>query len=310
MTIPQPPEQPQDPNLPPVPPVPPVPTEPYAAQPVEPQPYGQAPQQAPQQAYGQPAQYAQQPYGQPGQPQYGQQPYPQQAPTETLAIIGLVTGIIFWPAGIIINPIALSKIKKTGNGGRGFAIAGLILSIVGAISSIIAIVVTIISIATSAAIIGTAVGELDEEYGQVGETSETIQVGETGVTESGIAYTVNGSECGIASVGSEEDFTLTEAAGEYCRVDITMMNQGTEAAYFLASDATGFIADAEYTADSLATTYAAISEGNDETFTTEVNPGNSVTAGVYFDVPAGTQLDRVELASLSNFLDAGIEVIL
>jgi len=323
VTIPQPPEQPQDPNLPPVPPVPPVPTEPYSAQPVAPQPvapqpvapqpYGQAPQQpyeqAPQQPYGeqpaqyaqQPAQYAQQPYGQPGQ-----QPYSQQAPTETLAIIGLVTGIIFWPAGIIINPIALSKIKKTGNGGKGFAIAGLILSIIGAISSIIAIIVTVISIATSAAIIGGAVGEYDEAIGDYGQVTQSVGIGETGTTESGISYVVNSSECGIESVGSEAEYDLTEAVGQYCAVDVTMTNNSTEPAYFSSSDVTGFVGESEYTNDSSAT-YAGAEDGG-SSIISELNPGAAGTIKVYFDVPDGTALDRVELSSLATFTDGIIEV--
>jgi hypothetical protein len=304
VTIPQPPEQPQDPNLPPVPPVPPVPNEPYAAQPVAPQPYGQAPQQYAQQPAQAPQQgYGQQPYGQPGQPG---QPYPQQPPTETLAIIGLVTGIIFWPAGIIINPIALSKIKKTGNGGRGFAIAGLILSIVGAIFSIISIVITIISIATSAAIIGTAAEQIDDTLGNYGEITQSVTVGQTATTESGIAYTVNSAECGIASVGSEADYDYIEAAGEYCAVDVTMQNGTTEPAYFSSSDVTGFAGESEFTSDSSAT-YAGAEDGG-EGIISDVNPGQSATIKVYFDVPAGSPLTSVQLSNLTTYTDGIIEV--
>ena len=71
--------------------------------------------------------------------------YPQQnfqqhqaAPTEGLAIAALITGLLFWPAGLIISPMALSRIKRNHTGGRGMAIAGLILSIVGLVCSIVA----------------------------------------------------------------------------------------------------------------------------------------------------------------------------
>ncbi len=71
--------------------------------------------------------------------QYPPQNYPQQAaPTEGLAIAALITGLLFWPAGLIISPIALSRIKRNNTGGRGMAIAGLILSIVGLVCGIIA----------------------------------------------------------------------------------------------------------------------------------------------------------------------------
>ena len=59
--------------------------------------------------------------------QYPQQNFQQQAaPTEGLAIAALITGLLFWPAGLIISPMALSRIKRNHTGGRGMAIAGLI----------------------------------------------------------------------------------------------------------------------------------------------------------------------------------------
>ena len=50
------------------------------------------------------------------------------AKTNVLAIISLVTSIIgFTLVGIITGHIGLSQIKKTGEQGRGLAIAGLII---------------------------------------------------------------------------------------------------------------------------------------------------------------------------------------
>ena len=57
---------------------------------------------------------------------YPQQQYPQ-PPTNTLAIISLVTSLVFAPAGIVTGHIALSQIKKSGESGRGLAIAGVII---------------------------------------------------------------------------------------------------------------------------------------------------------------------------------------
>lgn len=107
-------------------------------QPQQPQPpYGQQPQygdQPPaQQPYGQPQYgqqpYAQQPYGQ--QPQYGEQsPYPYQPQPRgynVLAIVSLVLAFLFSIVGVILGFIALSQIKKTGEQGRGLAIAAIIV---------------------------------------------------------------------------------------------------------------------------------------------------------------------------------------
>lgn len=47
--------------------------------------------------------------------------------TNSMAIAALIAGWNFFPLGIIFGHIALSQIKRTGEGGRGFAIAGLVL---------------------------------------------------------------------------------------------------------------------------------------------------------------------------------------
>lgn len=83
------------------------------------------------------------------EPQPGHQPqgYPQQPPagqkTNTLAIISLVTGFCISLAAIITGHIALSQIKKTGEKGRGLAIAGLVLGYLGVVAGIIVSVVMI-----------------------------------------------------------------------------------------------------------------------------------------------------------------------
>lgn len=107
------------------------------------------PASQPAPAYGQPAPA----YGQTA-PAYGQ---PTGAKTNTLAIIalvasliGLFTGIGFL-AGIICGHISLSQIKKTGEQGRGMAIAGLIIGYIGIVVSIILTIAFIAFFASLAA---------------------------------------------------------------------------------------------------------------------------------------------------------------
>jgi ABC-type spermidine/putrescine transport system permease subunit II len=57
-----------------------------------------------------------------------------------LAIISLITAFFVSLAAVITGHIALSQIKKTGEKGRGLAIAGLVLGYLGLIGGIIAIV--------------------------------------------------------------------------------------------------------------------------------------------------------------------------
>lgn len=73
------------------------------------------------------------PYGAYPPPPYGGYPpvyagYPQAAPTNTLAIASLVCAFVFAPLGIIFGHVSLSQIKKSGEEGRGLALAGLIIS--------------------------------------------------------------------------------------------------------------------------------------------------------------------------------------
>ncbi|MBY4014664.1 DUF4190 domain-containing protein [Rhodococcus fascians] len=107
------------------------------------QPQYQNPQY-PNPQYGQP-QYGQPQYGQPqyGQPQYGQAPYGgagfRPAPaTNTLAIVSLVLavlGLTFIPliasvCAVVCGHVAKGQIKRNGEGGSGFATAGLIVGYV------------------------------------------------------------------------------------------------------------------------------------------------------------------------------------
>jgi hypothetical protein len=101
----------------------------------QPPQYGQGPQ------YGQYPQYG----GGGGGGQYG-------APTRTnpLAIASLVCGIgqlllglLAGIPGIILGFIALNQIKTKGEGGRGMAIAGIVLGFIGVALSLILIIAVV-----------------------------------------------------------------------------------------------------------------------------------------------------------------------
>ncbi|WP_395640599.1 DUF4190 domain-containing protein [Pseudolysinimonas sp.] len=103
----------------PQPPVPPVPSADGVTPPAVPTPDGATPPAAPQAAPVYPA------YGQPAAPGGYYAP-----PTNTLAIIALVLAFVISIGGIICGHIALNQIKRTGEGGRGLALAGLIIGYV------------------------------------------------------------------------------------------------------------------------------------------------------------------------------------
>lgn len=94
--------------------------------------------------------YAAPAYGAPAA-NYGQ---PVAQKTNTFAIISLVASIAGWITGItfivgiIFGHISLSQIKKTGENGRGMAIAGLVVGYVGIALTIIGVIIFIAVLAT------------------------------------------------------------------------------------------------------------------------------------------------------------------
>jgi peptidyl-prolyl cis-trans isomerase B (cyclophilin B) len=83
------------------------------------------------------------------QPQYqGYPPPTTQAKTNTMAIVALVSSFFISLLGVILGHIALNQIKTTGEGGRGLAIAALII---GYVSMALAVVIIIVMVASAAA---------------------------------------------------------------------------------------------------------------------------------------------------------------
>ncbi|HUR15187.1 MAG TPA: DUF4190 domain-containing protein [Mycobacteriales bacterium] len=106
-----------------------TPQDPFAASGDQPPREGQQPPPpgygAPPPGYppGYPPPFGQSPYGQ--QP-YGQQPYGGGQKTNTMAIVGFIlTLVVCPPIGAVLCFIALGQIKRTGEGGRGLALAGV-----------------------------------------------------------------------------------------------------------------------------------------------------------------------------------------
>lgn len=95
-------------------------------------------------------------------------------------------------------------------------------------------------------------------------------------------FVVKSIECGKDSVGTNE-FLTKKAQGQFCLLNITVKNIGDEPQSLFADNQYLFNAsNQKYSADSVATTYAA-PEGS--TWYSEINPGNSVEGAVVFDIP-------------------------
>lgn len=98
------------------------------------------------------------------------QPNPYAAPsapegrTNTLAIIALVLGIVVPIGGIITGHIALNQIKRTGEAGRGMALAG---TIIGYVLTALTIILGILWIVAFAALMQTGTYGTVSEFGSL-----------------------------------------------------------------------------------------------------------------------------------------------
>jgi len=95
-------------------------------------------------------------------------------------------------------------------------------------------------------------------------------------------FTVASVECGKASAGTNEYLTK-QAQGQFCFVNVTVKNIGSEAQTFDSSSQYLFdAANAKFSADGTASLYA---NPQGSTFLNQINPGNSVSGILVFDLP-------------------------
>lgn len=125
-----------------------------------PLPPGSPQQGYPQQGYPQPG------YPQPGSPQQafvpgGQLP-PEKPPMNVFAIIGFVGVFFLGIVGVVLGHIALSQIKRTGEGGRGFALAATIIGYVRIAGEILGVIMLIGALGLFGAIATDAAGNRDD----------------------------------------------------------------------------------------------------------------------------------------------------
>lgn len=98
-----------------------------------------------------------------------------------------------------------------------------------------------------------------------------------------------------------DEFTGTDAQGEFVVVTMTVLNHGRKAQMLNATDQKLIANGKVYSADSGAFTDTAA-------FLNNINPGNQVTAHIAFDVPKGTNVNQVVLHD--SPYSAGVRVAL
>jgi hypothetical protein len=213
-----------------------------------------------------------------------------------LAAVAFVTAVLPFTAGFAWLPavaaIVLAIVGLTRRGRpKGTSIAGLI---VGIVAWLVAIVVTVVAffLGVSAGV-GDALDEIPVPESPL--TGDTVALGQPVANSDGVVFTLDAVECGLATTGA--DFFDETPVGQFCRVDFSVRNDGTESVSLLAGDITGYAGDAIYAADE------ATGRFGDDYFTTDLNPGLAASAVVFVDVPAGTQLDRIGFAPVLSFVE-------
>lgn len=104
-------------------------------------------------------------------------------------------------------------------------------------------------------------------------------------------FTVTKLTCGVPAVGGEYG---AKADGQFCLVSMKVENIGDKAQLLDASSQYGYdAADRKLSADSAAGIYANQDGGG--AFLNEINPGNSASAVIVFDIPKTAKLMRLEL---------------
>lgn len=105
-------------------------------------------------------------------------------------------------------------------------------------------------------------------------------------------FTVNTVKCGIPSVGDTASGFGATAQGQFCDVTMKIANHGSVSQDFSASSQYAFSpTGSKYSYSSSGTIWATRAEN----FIAGINPGNSITTDVYYDIPVGSSIAKFEL---------------
>lgn len=105
-------------------------------------------------------------------------------------------------------------------------------------------------------------------------------------------FIVKSIECGKTRVGDQ--YLGKDAQGQFCMLNVTVKNVGNEAQSLFADNQYLYdSADKRFSADSEAAIYSGGTQGR--TWYDQINPGNSVSGAIIFDVPKDSKIVSAEL---------------
>jgi hypothetical protein len=193
-----------------------------------------------------------------GSVQSPEYPHGQQAPayapapqkTNVMAILGLVFAFVFSPLGIVFSALGLSQTKKRGEGGRGLAIAGLVLSILFTLVGLLLFFFVFAAVTEAV------------ETGMAAETEAAAPAAEAPADTDGvlaacevIAPALGEFDAGVATVTTPEEYALL----------VTDVRTTLEGAAATTTDPE-FVQSVQMMSDNLQLTADAVSNGEDPSY--------------------------------------------
>ena len=137
-------------------------------------------------------------------------------------------------------------------------------------------------------------------------TAPTTAALNQAVRDGQFEFTVASAPCGKPTVTDASGFITKSAQGKYCMVNVTVKNIGDKAQYFSATDQKLLnAAGQQYSADYEAT---SVNSDHNDSFMSQINPGNSVQGVMVFDIPKDQTPVTMELHDSS--FSGGVKVTL
>ena len=137
---------------------------------------------------------------------------------------------------------------------------------------------------------GGSVATTDATPKATGKATAGAKIGRP-VRDGKFEFTVEKVKCGVSKVG--DSLLSDKAQGQFCLVTLKVRNIGSEAQTFDDSSQYAFgTSGAKYDSD----TAAGLDANNGATtFLDDINPGNSVTGIVVYDIPKTAHIAKLEL---------------
>ena len=119
------------------------------------------------------------------------------------------------------------------------------------------------------------------------------------VRDGDLTFVITQFDCGKKAIGG--GLLGVKAQGEFCVAQMTVTNTGDEPATLNSGNQMLFIEDAEYEA-------TTVLSGDDSIFLEHINPGNTRSGFVAWDIPRGGSPDRLELHDSAFSAGASVDV--